>query len=117
MPASLFKSAMSTLASAFVSSRTHASPRPEAPPVTSTPLSLSSMLLSFFNSKWYTHATSRDDTPIILQQQAPDYEDNRQTSPELYKSRSDWQQVPAPKKIQRACCRVGAIAPNRQHAF
>src|SRR5258708_34913377 len=91
MPASLFKSAMSTLASAFVSSRTHASPRPEAPPVTSTPLSLSSMLLSFFNSKWYTHATSRDDTPIILQQQAPDYEDNRQTSPELYKSRSDWQ--------------------------
>src|SRR6266436_2428495 len=38
---------MTTLAPAWVNSRTDASPRPDAPPVTSTPLSLSSTVVSF----------------------------------------------------------------------
>src|SRR5258708_2389428 len=38
---------MTTLAPAWVNNRTHASPRPDAPPVTSTPLSLSSIVVSF----------------------------------------------------------------------
>src|SRR6266516_6246226 len=47
--ASLFRSAITTFAPACVNNLTHASPNPDAPPVTNTPLSSNCIHLSFLN--------------------------------------------------------------------
>src|SRR5260370_17975303 len=97
---------MTTLAPAWVNNRTHASPRPDAPPVTSTPLSLSSTVVSFLlhvlrirgDGMGKSRATTRvpallrtapaptgctwytQNTLLIVQQQELYGEDRRQTS-------------------------------------
>src|SRR5260370_40703103 len=47
IPASLFRSAITTLAPACVNNLTHASPSPDAPPGTNTPLSCNCIIFTF----------------------------------------------------------------------
>src|SRR5205807_9633272 len=58
IPASLFISAITTLEPACVNNLTHASPNPDAPPVTNTPLSCNCIILSFL----------KEPLPLSLQQ-------------------------------------------------